>query len=134
MSPVEKRVRDLTRKIALAANQKEKRAVRVASGIGLLVAGASLAAIALLAIAEPRAHRAKIADLTTAAAFVPPPLTEIPEGPAGEAIRRGKAIFDDPGFHASDYVGNSMACRNCHLDSGRRAGSSPMWAAWVAYP
>lgn len=68
------------------------------------------------------------------AAFSPPDPGQIPQGPQGDAIRRGQAIFENTGLHAGDYVGNSMACKNCHLDSGRRAGSSPMWAAWVSYP
>ena len=66
--------------------------------------------------------------------FSPPALSTIPAGPAGDAIRLGKAIFDDPWTNASAYVGNAMACKNCHLDSGTRSDSSPMWAAWVSYP
>ena len=33
-----------------------------------------------------------------------------------------------------EFVGNQLSCANCHLDSGRRADSAPMWAAWLAYP
>jgi thiosulfate dehydrogenase len=32
------------------------------------------------------------------------------------------------------YVGNELACGNCHIDAGRLAESAPLWAAWVAYP
>jgi thiosulfate dehydrogenase len=66
--------------------------------------------------------------------FKPPALEDMPAGSDGEAIKRGMAIFDDPRTHAGQFVGNAMACKNCHLDSGRRANSSPMWAAWVSYP
>lgn len=66
--------------------------------------------------------------------FVPPPESAIPEGPAGESIRRGMAIFMNPGANAREHVGNKMACTNCHLDGGRQANAAPMWAAWVAYP
>ncbi|MDE2461406.1 MAG: c-type cytochrome, partial [Gammaproteobacteria bacterium] len=29
---------------------------------------------------------------------------------------------------------DKLNCSSCHLDSGRRADSAPMWAAYVAYP
>ena len=66
--------------------------------------------------------------------FQPPEPDEIPDGPFGESIRRGREIFLNPAANATDYVGNSMACANCHLDAGRRANAAPMWAASVRYP
>ena len=66
--------------------------------------------------------------------FVPPADSEIPEGPVGDAIKRGRDIFVDTPRYAAKYVGNSMACAQCHLDSGRRENSAPMWAAYVQYP
>lgn len=68
------------------------------------------------------------------ALFTPPSDSAIPDGPDGDAIRHGQAIFDNPLVEAAGYVGNSMACRNCHLDAGRKAFASPMWAAWLIYP
>lgn len=66
--------------------------------------------------------------------FTPPALSAIPKGPQGDAVRRGMQIFLNPGTNARQFVGNSLACANCHLDAGRKADSAPMWAAWVAYP
>lgn len=66
--------------------------------------------------------------------FVPPAESEIPEGPVGDAIKRGRDIFVDTPKYAAKYVGNSMACAQCHLDAGRRENSAPMWAAYVQYP
>lgn len=66
--------------------------------------------------------------------FVPPSDDEIPKGPVGDAIKRGRDIFIDTGKFAPQYVGNSMACAQCHLDAGRRENSAPMWAAYVQYP
>lgn len=66
--------------------------------------------------------------------FQPPAETTIPPGPLGTAIRQGKAIFDNTPSLAKPYVGNDLSCSQCHLDHGRRAGASPMWAAYVAYP
>jgi len=66
--------------------------------------------------------------------FSPPPESTIPPDEFGEVVRRGRDIFDDPARNAAAYVGNRLRCSNCHLDSGRKANSSPMWAAYVAYP
>ena len=68
------------------------------------------------------------------AVFIPPATSSIPDGPEGDAIRRGMQIFLNPGTNARDFVGNNLACVNCHLDAGRKPDSAPMWAAWVAYP
>jgi thiosulfate dehydrogenase len=50
--------------------------------------------------------------------------------------RQGEAIFLHTYNHpvSAKYVGNKQSCENCHLDAGRLANSSPMWASWVAYP
>jgi thiosulfate dehydrogenase len=68
--------------------------------------------------------------------FQPPAREAIPEGPFGDVVRQGQAIFEGTNTHpvSSPYVGNSQACANCHIDAGRLAGSAPLWAAWVAYP
>lgn len=69
-----------------------------------------------------------------AGTFQPPPESAIPDGPFGGVVRRGAQIFHDPGKYAEAFVGNQLRCSNCHLDDGRLAGASPMWAAYVAYP
>ena len=135
MNPLETRARNLTDKLRLALRRNELRLLRIGGAVGLLVAGAAFGAVALVATVAPRGNGViGLGPVAGDESFSPPPLSAIPDGPAGDAIRRGQAIFDDPGRHASAYVGNAMACRNCHLDSGRRPGSSPMWAAWVSYP
>jgi thiosulfate dehydrogenase len=68
------------------------------------------------------------------AAFTPPPRSAIPAGPLGDMIREGEAIFRDTGAMAPHFVGNALACSNCHIDAGRLADAAPMWAAWVAFP
>lgn len=59
---------------------------------------------------------------------------EIPDGEFGEAVRRGREIFTNTGTNATEFVGNDLACVNCHLDAGRRPNAAPMWAAAVKYP
>lgn len=66
--------------------------------------------------------------------FAPPADDEMPEGEFGASILRGREIFLNPGANATEYVGNSLACANCHLDAGRRPDSAPMWAAAGMYP
>lgn len=69
-----------------------------------------------------------------AAFFQPPNANAIPDGPGGDAIRRGMQIFMNTQTNAPQFVGNGLNCSNCHLDGGRRPNSAPMWAAWVQYP
>ena len=81
------------------------------------------------------------AELTAQAAaagkqvvFRPPPESEMPTDEFGDVIRRGREIFIDTPRAAPAFVGNSLRCVSCHLDAGRLADSSPMWAAFVSYP
>ncbi|MDT7951428.1 MAG: c-type cytochrome [Acetobacteraceae bacterium] len=76
----------------------------------------------------------RVDPIAANAPFAPPAEDTIPAGPAGDAIRRGRMIFTATSAHAGQYVGNGLTCSNCHLDAGRRANASPMWAAWVSYP
>ena len=66
--------------------------------------------------------------------FSPPSEADIPEGPFGDMVRRGRDIFLDTPTHAAEFVGNDLSCGNCHLDAGRKADSAPLWGAWVRYP
>jgi thiosulfate dehydrogenase len=49
-------------------------------------------------------------------------------------VKRGRDIFRDTRTAARAFVGNDLRCSNCHLDAGRLADASPLWAAWVAFP
>jgi thiosulfate dehydrogenase len=66
--------------------------------------------------------------------FSPPGDDEIPNNEFGDAVRLGEKIFHDTQGNAREFVGNSLQCANCHLDSGRLANAAPLWAAYVAYP
>lgn len=81
--------------------------------------------------AELTAPSAKPGVSTT---FRPPPETDMPLGEFGDVIRRGREIFVNTPAAAPAYVGNSLRCVSCHLDAGRLADASPMWAAFVSYP
>ncbi|HSM11177.1 MAG TPA: c-type cytochrome [Lysobacter sp.] len=77
---------------------------------------------------------AATASSAVAGSFTPPDHTDIPEGPFGDLVRRGRDIFTNTGEHAAAYVGNGLSCGNCHLDGGRLADSAPLWGAYVRYP
>ncbi|MBW8468950.1 MAG: c-type cytochrome [Thiobacillus sp.] len=83
----------------------------------------------------PRAElTAPAARAGASAGFQPPPETGMPAGEFGDVVRRGREIFVDTPRAAPAYVGNSLRCVSCHLDAGRLADSSPLWAAFVSYP
>ena len=85
-------------------------------------------------IPRPATPEPYVAKSQSPDTFVPPPESAIPAGPYGDLVRLGQSIFEDTPKHASPYTGNTLSCRNCHLDRGRDALSSPMWAAYVHYP
>lgn len=70
----------------------------------------------------------------TRVAFRPPPETELPAGEFGDVIRRGREIFVNTPKYRFGVCRNSLRCVSCHLDAGRLADSSPLWAAFVSYP
>ena len=106
---------------------------------------APTSALLLIALTIP-AHAADIAmddqsQITTAAAvpasnpyFQPPKESQLADNAFGKLVQQGRAIFVDTKTHAPDYVGNGLACTNCHLDQGRKANSAPLWAAYTMYP
>ena len=65
---------------------------------------------------------------------LPPGLAELPPNKHGELVRQGHAIFTNTPEQARRFSGNALSCSNCHLDAGRKADASPMWAAWGMYP
>ncbi len=77
---------------------------------------------------------APAAKTSLSVAFVPPPESEMPAGEFGDVVRLGREIFVDTARVMPAYVGNSLRCVSCHLDAGRLADSSPLWAAFVSYP
>jgi thiosulfate dehydrogenase len=75
-----------------------------------------------------------ISHAASAMAFTPPSESAIPKGPLGDSVKRGEAIFTATHKYAGPFVGNNLNCSDCHLDSGRKPGSIPMWGAWPLYP
>jgi thiosulfate dehydrogenase len=64
----------------------------------------------------------------------PRPLNAIPDGEFGDKVRKGYELFVNTQQLRGKYVGNELNCSNCHMDAGRKANASPLWAAYFAYP
>jgi len=64
----------------------------------------------------------------------PRSLSSIPTGEFGDKVRLGYRLFVDTQQLRGSYVGNDLNCVNCHLNAGRKANASPLWAAFFAYP
>ena len=59
-----------------------------------------------------------------------PAAAAIPDGPLGDAIRRGKLIVTQTYETLPEHVGSRLHCTSCHLEEGTRAGA----ASWVGLP
>ncbi|MCG6989375.1 MAG: c-type cytochrome [Gemmatimonadetes bacterium] len=90
-------------------------------------------------VAKPAGETAASGAGPTAAAarepaFAPPPDSAIPDDEFGREVRLGQRIFNETARYAPRYTGNVLSCTNCHVDAGRLANSSPLWAAYVNFP
>jgi thiosulfate dehydrogenase len=60
--------------------------------------------------------------------------SEIPDGPLGASIRRGRAILLATGDSLPDFVGNALRCASCHLDSATRPFAAPWVGVYSRFP
>jgi len=63
-----------------------------------------------------------------------PDESEIPEGPEGAAIRRGRAIVANVRDSLPGQVKSALNCTSCHLDEGTRAWSAPWVGVYGRFP
>lgn len=61
---------------------------------------------------------------------------QYPAGELGKVVRLGEAIVTQTNNHplSKPYVGNSLGCTSCHLDSGRHPQASSFLGSAAAYP
>ncbi|MBX3147817.1 MAG: c-type cytochrome [Gemmatimonadales bacterium] len=69
-----------------------------------------------------------------ALAFRVPTDAEIPEGPVGVSIRRGRAILASTRDSLPDYVGNRLNCTSCHLENGTLPHAAPWVGIYSRFP
>lgn len=58
----------------------------------------------------------------------------IPEGPLGDAIRRGEQIASHTYEELPDHVGNGLHCTSCHLQGGTVANAGPWVGLAAVFP
>ncbi len=63
-------------------------------------------------------------------AFRPVNTEQIPEGPLGDAVRRGKLLVERTYEELPDHVGNELHCTSCHIGGGTVPNAGP----WVGLP
>ncbi|WP_455379128.1 c-type cytochrome [Petrachloros mirabilis] len=66
--------------------------------------------------------------------FSPPSPETIPGGRQGEQIRIGYEVVTHTQEFGKPYVGNSLNCTNCHLDSGLNPNAASFVGLSVLYP
>ncbi len=66
--------------------------------------------------------------------FEPSQFVDLPEGPEGEAIRRGRELIVDTHRLLPDHVGNGLNCTNCHLQAGTVPKAAPFVGVTDRYP
>lgn len=99
-----------------------------------------LIALALAASAEDIAmeDQSQIVSGAVAGAgghdFRPPLESALSDNAYGKLVQEGRAVFVDTRNRAPEFVGNGLACANCHLEQGRKANSAPLWGAYTMYP
>ena len=67
-------------------------------------------------------------------ALAVPPDSEIPAGPLGAAIRRGRALLNHTRDSMPQYVGNRLVCTSCHPANGTQANAIPWVGVYARFP
>jgi thiosulfate dehydrogenase len=69
-----------------------------------------------------------------AAAWQPPPETDIPNDSLGAAIRRGLALVTHTADSLPAYATGKLNCSNCHLNAGRNVDAAPLAGSQARFP
>jgi thiosulfate dehydrogenase len=67
-------------------------------------------------------------------AWTPPSPASIPNGPHGDSIRRGMAIFNETPLFAAQFASARISCANCHAEGGIQPYASPMVGVAATFP
>ena len=69
-----------------------------------------------------------------AAAWQPPPDTDIPNDSLGAAIRRGLALVTHTADSLPAFATGKLNCSNCHLNGGRNVDAAPLAGSQARFP
>ncbi|HET8634827.1 MAG TPA: c-type cytochrome [Gemmatimonadales bacterium] len=95
----------------------------------LMLAAATVASVGC---GQPGQRRAALVPDTVP--LVVPPDSEIPAGPLGAAIRRGRALLEHTRDSMPAHVGNRLACTSCHPANGTQANAIPWVGVSARFP
>ncbi len=63
-----------------------------------------------------------------------PPDSEIPSGPLGASIRRGRALLQHTPDSLPAHAPSGLRCVSCHLRDGAQAGALPLIGVYARFP
>lgn len=84
--------------------------------------------------AEERRAPREATEASAPAPFRVPADEELPAGPAGASIRRGRAIVTATPESLPSLVRSALRCTSCHLDAGTRQGVMPWVGVAARFP
>jgi thiosulfate dehydrogenase len=87
-----------------------------------------------VAIAQAGSARPAASGHFDAAAWQPPPESEIPTDSLGASIRRGLALIMHTPDSLPAYAPGRLSCTNCHLQAGRNVDAAPLAGAHARFP
>lgn len=94
----------------------------------------ALVALTLLGIVGCRGAVPEAGRVPDVVALRVPADSEIPAGPLGDAIRRGRALLEHTRDSMPAYVGNRLACTSCHPANGTQANAIPWVGVYARFP
>ncbi len=95
-------------------------------GMRCISASSAIAAVAFALICVIASGCSGHSTRTAKAKSVNPQQTAVMNTHQEELIHQGKLIFDETPKYAGSYVGNKLACSDCHIQSGTAAYAAPM--------
>lgn len=113
-----------------------ERKTKISLGVALILASISAAGAMLVWQATkdwpaaPPPHGAVPGDFEHG----PPDLAAAPEGPEGDAIRRGYEIVSRTHEVLPEHARNGLHCTSCHLEGGTKPGAAPWIGLLAVFP
>lgn len=93
-----------------------------------------LAAVAAASMGCDQVREHAATETPAMVALTVPPDSEIPPGPLGAAILRGRALLNHTRDSLPRYVGNRLACTSCHPANGTQANAMPWVGVYARFP
>ena len=108
------------------------------AGRRLLTLSAVVVILGACEIARTEDEGARARDAATTSEGIvrlPAPAdSEIPDGPLGASIRRGRALLAATPDSLPQHVGGQLRCTSCHLDDGTRVNAAPLVGVYARFP